>query len=171
MIFFGANDACLEGAEGSQHVPVERYKQNLIDIINHSAVKAHNPRIILVTPPPMNEYVAEENDRSKGLMDRRRTADHTKMYADAAREVAKEQNVAVLDLWSVLMKHAGWSEGEHPLPGSKKLPRNPFMRMMLHDGKSGMCISFVLTPRGLVVELWVVLSERRFRCSAAQYQS
>lgn len=82
----------------------------------------------------MNEYVAEEMDRNKGIPEARRKASHTKLYADAAREVAAEADVAVLDLWKLLMNHAGWQEGETPLPGSKEIPPNMFLRMLLHDG-------------------------------------
>lgn len=120
-------------------MPLNRYKQNLIDIITHPLVRQQKPRIILVTPPPVNEYACEDNDRAKGILVPRRRADHTRMYADAVREVAKEvqvMDVALLDLWSLMMTHAGWSEGDHPLPGSKSIAPNPFLRMLLHDGES-----------------------------------
>lgn len=116
-------------------MPLDRYKQNLIDIIQHPKIQAQQPRIILVTPPPVNEYATELNDAGKGIHERRRTADHTKLYADVVREVAKSQKVGLLDLWTVLMKHAGWNEGTKPLPGSKELPPNTFMRLLLHDGE------------------------------------
>ncbi len=62
-----------------------------------------------------------------------RTAEHTKKYADACREVGNEVGVAVLDLWSVFMAAAGWKEGE-PLPGSRTIEQNPVLRDWLHDG-------------------------------------
>lgn len=136
VICFGANDACLKDAPGSQHVPLDRFKQNLIDMVTHPIVKRHNPRIVLVTPPAMNEYAVEENDRIKGYLEPRRKANHTKLYAEAVCEVAKELDVAVLDFWSLLMTQAGWKEGDYPLPGSKELPPNMHLRMLLHDGES-----------------------------------
>lgn len=135
VIFFGANDSCLKGAAGSQHVPLERYKQNLRNIIRHPVLQEHNPRIILVAPPPVNEYTAEENDRGKGYIYPRRKAEHTKLYADAAKDVAKELNVTSLDLWTAFMRHAGYDEKSGKLPGSKEIEQNAFLRMLLHDGE------------------------------------
>lgn len=57
------------------------------------------------------------------------------MYAQAVRDVAAEHKIALLDLWKVFMNHAGWKEGQFPLPGSKAVPPNPFLRMLMHDGK------------------------------------
>lgn len=62
-----------------------------------------------------------------------RTAEKTKVYADAAREVGVELGLEVLDLWSVFMERAGWEEGQ-PLPGSKKSPGNQVLQGLLCDG-------------------------------------
>ncbi|KAL9083772.1 MAG: hypothetical protein Q9165_008382 [Trypethelium subeluteriae] len=133
-IFFGANDARLPNQYASpQHISPEQYRENLEQIIQHPAVKAQSPRIILITPPPIDEYLVEIADRAKGFDEKRRTAENTRRYADIVKEVGKENNVAVLDLWTALMLEAGWSDNE-PLLGSKKLPKNPKMEKMLHDG-------------------------------------
>lgn len=98
-------------------------------------VVAHKPRIILITPPPVNEYRLEESDLAKGLTDPRRTAEHTKKYADATREVGADLGVAVLDIWSLFMVEAGWEPGQ-PLVGSKKVPRSETLDELLVDGQS-----------------------------------
>ena len=134
-VFFGANDACLPGSSTDQHVPLELFKQNLIDIIRHSSVIVHRPRIILITPPPVNEFALEESDLLKGLTDPRRTAEHTKRYADATREVGIELDVVVLDIWSIFMAMTGWKEGE-TLVGSKKVGRSNVLDALLADGTS-----------------------------------
>lgn len=67
------------------------------------------------------------------FFDRQRTAEHTKMYADACREIGKELGVPVLDLWSVFMAEAGWRKGE-PLAGSIINERNKVLGELLHDG-------------------------------------
>jgi hypothetical protein len=36
----------------------------------------------LITPPPVDEYRLEESDKEKGVHEIRRTAEHTKLYAD-----------------------------------------------------------------------------------------
>ncbi len=63
VVFYGANDARLEDNEGGvqQHVPLEQYRENLIRIITDPRVKAHNPKIIVMTPPPIDEYMWEKS--------------------------------------------------------------------------------------------------------------
>lgn len=140
VIFFGANDACLPGAAGSQHVPLEAFKNNLLRMVKHTSLGPHKPHIILITPPPINEYLCEENDRLKGYNDNRRKANHTALYAEAVREVAKlssSYDVALVDLYAAFMKHVGQPEDREVLEGSKERPPNTALEMLLHDGKSG----------------------------------
>lgn len=115
-------------------MPVNQFKGNLKAIINHSSVVAQEPRIILITPPPVNEYRLEESDLVNGLTDPRRTAEHTKEYADATREVGGELGVAVFDIWSIIMAKAGWKPGQ-PLIGSKKVARSEVLDNLLVDGQ------------------------------------
>ena len=133
-IFFGANDACLPGSSTGQDVPLNDFKRYLTAIVQHPSVTAQNPRLILITPPPVNEYKLEESDLVMGLTDPRRTAEHTKKYADACREVGTQLGVAVLDIWSIMMAKTGWREGE-PLVGSKKVARNEILEGLLIDGE------------------------------------
>ena len=135
MVFFGANDACLPSSSTGQHVPLNQYKANLRAILGHTLVKRQQPHLILVTPPPVNEYQLEVSDLEKGIVEIRRTAEHTRKYADACREVGNELGVTVLDLWSTFMVKAGWRSGE-PLPGSKKAPMSRILEELLHDGMS-----------------------------------
>ncbi|KAL9089476.1 MAG: hypothetical protein Q9159_002516 [Coniocarpon cinnabarinum] len=133
VIFFGANDSCLQGAPGSQHVPLHVYAQNLEKIIAHARAK-QVARIILVTPPPINEYATEENDRSKGYTEPRRKASHTVLYADAARKVAQVHDVTILDLNALFLQHAGQADGGLVPEGSKEKPLNSQLRRLLYDG-------------------------------------
>ncbi len=118
-----------------QHVPLEKFKQNLKDIIGHEMVKAHQPTVILITPPPVDEYALELRDLLKGSTGLTRTAEHTKKYADACRDVGSEMGSTVVDLWTAIMARAGWQAGD-ALPGSKTVPRNQVLRDVLRDGKS-----------------------------------
>ena len=80
-------------------MPLNDYKQYLKAIVQHPSVTTQNPRLILITPPPINEYKLEESDFvKKGVTVPQRTAEHTKKYADACREVGKELGVAILDI-------------------------------------------------------------------------
>ncbi|KAL1998670.1 hypothetical protein VTN02DRAFT_5769 [Thermoascus thermophilus] len=130
-IFFGANDSILPGFY--QHVPLEEYKENLTAIIKHPATRAQDPKILLLTPPPVNEYQLATLDLQKGFPSPSRTASNTKRYADACREVAGSLGVPVVDIWTAFMKAAGWQEGQ-PLPGSKEIPNNAVLEGLLSDG-------------------------------------
>lgn len=99
----------------------------------HPALQAHSPHIVLITPPPVDERLCEANDRAKGINVTRRTAENTARYAQGIRNVGKELNLPVLDLWSAFMKVAGWNEGE-ALPGSGSIPQNPVLAGLMHDG-------------------------------------
>lgn len=135
-MFFGANDAVLP--PGDQHVPLETYKESLKAIVTHDVVNAQKTKILLLTPPPVNEYQLEPNDFAKGLRTLSRTATNTRIYADACREVGNSLGIPVVDIWSAFMKQAGWTEGQ-PLAGSKSAPANEKLAALLSDG-STLCL-------------------------------
>ncbi|KAJ9614395.1 hypothetical protein H2200_002531 [Cladophialophora chaetospira] len=123
-VFFGANDACVPGHP--QHVPLDTYIASLRGIINHPALKTHDTKVILITPPPVDEYQLGGGDR---------TAAHTAKYARAARELGEELHLPTLDLWTTFMRKAGWTEGSSgALTGSKDAPRNEVLGKLLVDG-------------------------------------
>jgi hypothetical protein len=132
VIFFGANDACLPLA-GGHHVPLADYRQNIQKIIEHPTVKAQSPRIILITPPPVNEYQHLEEDRQKAFDTLRRTAKNTKLYVDACKDVGKSLGIPVVDIWSAFLKKAGWVEGE-TLVGSLERPESEIFTGLFSDG-------------------------------------
>lgn len=134
-MFFGANDAVLP--PGDQYVPLEKYVQNLKAIIQHPVVRYGGTKIVLLTPPPVNEYQLTAFDLSKGVTPLSRSANNTKLYADACREVGKSLHVAIADIWSAFMREAGWVEGQ-PIAGSKEIPENPKLASLLIDGQSSL---------------------------------
>ncbi|KAI8364671.1 SGNH hydrolase-type esterase domain-containing protein [Radiomyces spectabilis] len=107
-IFFGANDASLPFS--FQHVPLERFQANLekmISLIKDPASPYYNPglRILLVTPPPLNESQWEKCCIEKGEP-MNRSAEVTRTYADMVRHVGQQANVAVADIWTRLTDRA-----------------------------------------------------------------
>jgi lysophospholipase L1-like esterase len=112
---------------------VETYKENLKKIIQHPATVAQNPRILILTPPPVNEYQLEEFDIAKDTPHPSRTVKQTKLYSEAAREVAASLGIAVVDLWTAFMTAAGWKDGE-PLIGSRDAPNNEKLQSFFTDG-------------------------------------
>lgn len=116
-------------------MPLEEYRRRLKEIITHEAVRAQGTKVLLLTPPPVNEYQLEAFDREKGFATPSRTAKNTKLYADACRDVGNALDTIVVDIWSAFMHEAGWTEGE-PLAGSKEIPRNEKLAALLTDGTS-----------------------------------
>lgn len=115
-----------------------RFKSNLRAILTHPNILAHNPRIILITTPPVDEYQLKDDHRPDGKVDKGRCAENAHAYAEACRQVGAEliaegANLAVCDLWSAMMDHAEW-KGEYKLPGSLKAEQNSRFSQMLHDG-------------------------------------
>jgi len=135
FVFFGANDASLPGALNKQHIPLDQYKKNLETIIRHPRVAAHNPRVILITPPPIDEHSMAVANPGQKL---ERVAATTKAYADAVCEVGEKLHVPVVNLWNVFMARTGWTAdawktGDH-LPGSTSLAQHDALVELLSDG-------------------------------------
>ncbi|KAF2105940.1 SGNH hydrolase-type esterase domain-containing protein [Lophiotrema nucula] len=129
VLFFGANDASLPNAENKQHVPLEEYKDNLKKIVTHPLVTAHNPRVILVAPPPVNEHLFEPVNR---------VATGTRQYAEAVVELGKELDVPVVNLWNAFMAKTGWEAEKwkigDPIPGSLNAAPNDGLVELMYDG-------------------------------------
>ncbi|KAF2846419.1 SGNH hydrolase [Plenodomus tracheiphilus IPT5] len=137
-IFFGANDASLPDAPNKQHVPLDEYKDNLEKIITHPKIVAHNPRIILIAPPPINEHLWWPRDQSNGYTSVSRLASTTKVYAEAVCHVGEKLNVPVVNLWKAFMaktelKADAWKLGD-PVPGSLDVPQNDALVELMYDG-------------------------------------
>jgi lysophospholipase L1-like esterase len=131
---------------------LETYKENLQKLIQHPATKAQNPRIIIITPPPVNEYQLEAFDNAKDTPHPSRTAHTTKIYAEAAKEVGASLNVPVADIWSSFMSTVGWKEGQ-ALIGSRDAPDNEQFSGLFTDGKWGMACCLHLSGIELTKDL------------------
>lgn len=94
---------------------------------------AQQPRVLIITPTPINEYQLQRFDEDKGNVHPTRTNQRTREYAEAAQEVASSLNVPAVDLWTTFMTAAGWKEGQ-PLIGSREAPSNEKLASLLTDG-------------------------------------
>lgn len=56
-------------------------------------------------------------------------------YAAVVREVGKDNDVPVLDVWTTFMEKAGWKLGDAVLRGSKESGKNPVLSDLLYDGE------------------------------------
>jgi hypothetical protein len=137
-IFFGANDSSLPDAPNKQHIPLDEFIKNLKEIIFHPQIKAHDPRIILVAPPPINEHLWWPRDQSNGYTSVSRLASTTKVYADAVVELGAELNLPVVNLWKAFMAKTdfradAWKLGDQ-LPGSLDVAQNDALVELMYDG-------------------------------------
>jgi lysophospholipase L1-like esterase len=101
VILFGANDAVVKEDE-LHHVPIVEYKSNLKDIISRLRLgKCRN--ILLLTPPPIyEEQLKVRNTMKKKAIVLDRTNERTRIYRDAALEVAMEVGVPAVDVFKEL---------------------------------------------------------------------
>ncbi|KAI0180018.1 SGNH hydrolase [Hypoxylon sp. FL1284] len=106
LVLFGANDACIDIPTNNQRVPIEKYKENLVKIITHDHVKAHNPKILLVAPPPLDQIRITELDLANGHPQATREAENSARYCEVVRTVAAETGVTLIDLQKAVMEKA-----------------------------------------------------------------
>ncbi|KAK2592476.1 hypothetical protein QQS21_009821 [Conoideocrella luteorostrata] len=140
VVLFGANDAVLPLPTTSQHVPIEQYKENLTRIVTHPHIQAHNPKILLVTPPPVDEIKITKLDTADGHTSTTRMLARSAAYSEKAREVARENpGVIVIDLWKAIMDKAismtpnDFTPGG-PWLGSPENGKQGGLDSLLHDG-------------------------------------
>ncbi|KAL9189997.1 hypothetical protein ACHAXT_009672 [Thalassiosira profunda] len=93
IIGYGANDSCLpDGAHARHHVPLEEYASNLRGMVDTIQTwnAQKNVAVALVTPPPCDTEMQKESRHNENV---------TRLYADACIEVAREEEVPVVDAW------------------------------------------------------------------------
>jgi lysophospholipase L1-like esterase len=138
VVFFGANDSSVPEAENRQHVPLDEYLSNLEAIISHPSVTAHNPKIVLIAPAPIDEHLVWANDAAQGRTVISRKNAVLKEYSEAVVALGGRLGVPVVDLWKAFMAKTGWTEenwkqGE-PLVGSLDVEQNQELVRLMHDG-------------------------------------
>jgi lysophospholipase L1-like esterase len=104
-IFFGANDSGLPIAKA--HVPIERYKDNLttmVNMIKDTNSEYYNPsiRLVLITPPPVDEVKWKERCENQGD-ELNRTNENARLYGEVVKQIAREHGIVAIDVWSHFM--------------------------------------------------------------------
>lgn len=117
-LWLGANDAALkDGRSGDQHVPLEEFRVQLSEIIKAIRDGAPTAKLLLLTPPPVDEQARLELCESPALLDRSVAA--VQGYAQAVVDIAAAERLEVLDVYAMLMqmeppqRHALFSDGLH----------------------------------------------------------
>uniref|UniRef100_A0A0D6QZP6 Uncharacterized protein n=1 Tax=Araucaria cunninghamii TaxID=56994 RepID=A0A0D6QZP6_ARACU len=114
-VFFGANDAALLGRSNErQHVPLQEYKTNLHRIVTHLKKCSDSMLIVLITPPPIDEFERRQYARAtygeNAAKLPERTNEVAGTYAKSCIEVATDSGVPVIDLWSKMQETLGWEQ-------------------------------------------------------------
>ncbi|XP_054034768.1 isoamyl acetate-hydrolyzing esterase 1 homolog [Dryobates pubescens] len=108
-LFFGANDSALEELNPKQHVPLEEYAANLKSMVQYlSSVGITQDRVLLITPPPLQEAAWEQACLAKGERLNRSNAS-AGQYAQACVQAARACGTDVLDLWTLMQKDQDFS--------------------------------------------------------------
>lgn len=94
-IFFGSNDACISG---SQHVPLNEYKDNIRRLAGMLKAKGIKP--IIVGPALHDQEKWHKLAPEEVAAGRIRSSEKFKEYSDAAKEVAEDENIPFVDLHS-----------------------------------------------------------------------
>lgn len=101
-IFFGANDSAIKEVNPKQHIPQDEYVQNLKSMIEYlKSISITEDKVILITPPPLEEAAWEKECIIKGCQLNRLNS-VTGKYAGACVQVAAECGTDVLDLWTLM---------------------------------------------------------------------
>ena len=109
IVLFGANDAVIPMETTHQGIDKDAYRRNLREIVTHDIFCAHKPKkILLVTPPPVDEIKTTPADKAWGHPLPCREAKRSAQYSQIAREVAAEvgEPVVLVDLWKAIMEKA-----------------------------------------------------------------
>ena len=115
LIWFGANDSVLPSKV--QYVPLDDFKTNLAELarlVTSPESEYHNPdtRVILLTPPPVNTQQRGADLSSRNPpQENDRAFENTAKYAEAVREVARQEKLPIVDVYSRLWEGCGKKEG------------------------------------------------------------
>jgi len=142
-VFFGANDASLpDRCSAFQHVPLNEYKQNIHSIVSSLKKRWPKTRILLITPPPIDEegrlrhpYV----ENPMGLPER--TNEAAGAYAKACVSAAEECGLPVVDLWTKMQQLPDWEnvylrDGLHLTPSGNRIVFDEVVSKLKTEGLS-----------------------------------
>lgn len=133
-VVFGANDATCAAANNGFHVLSGEYKEKFKAILSYPGITAQECRVLLIALPPVDEHQHRIKDAAAGRSRLTRFAHLANECADVRRSTGGELGLPVLDLWSSIMRRAGW-EGDEVLAGSVVAPKNDVLGELLSDGK------------------------------------
>ena len=104
-VFLGTNDAELPDDPDTGNVPISEFTANLREIVKYVLERGvPADRIILITPPPVNEVKWLELYKRKV-----RSNELTKIYTETVVAVAAESGTHIVQLYSKIMAMPNWT--------------------------------------------------------------
>ncbi|KAJ2400883.1 isoamyl acetate-hydrolyzing esterase [Coemansia sp. RSA 2559] len=109
----------------------------------HNAESAHyspDTRVLIVTPPAVGEKMTAEQFNNRGWTYNPHNNTVTKMYAEAAIEVAKDMNLPFVDIWTAIERRVQKSSKHRPVllrnsTFSAELGSYAIKQIEVNDGK------------------------------------
>ncbi|XP_064598324.1 isoamyl acetate-hydrolyzing esterase 1 homolog [Liolophura sinensis] len=108
-IFLGANDSNDSIINLRQHVPLEEFKQNLVEIVEYlQSIGVGRDKIVLIGPPAVDEQAWARYSREVNNMESGKTDALTKAYSQAVSQAASQSGTEFIDIFSEMKKSDNW---------------------------------------------------------------
>ncbi|KAJ3072714.1 isoamyl acetate-hydrolyzing esterase, partial [Rhizoclosmatium hyalinum] len=109
VLWIGTNDSALKG-QSNQHVPAEKYKQYVKEMVNTTLAVAKDARILIITPPPIGSTLVFSYYTFDSIKLYRNTC--IEAFSDLKESVGASvrQNLLLLDTWDLLVPNKAYEE-------------------------------------------------------------
>lgn len=116
VVMLGTNDAAEPNDGGRNHVPLDEYAANLAELLDYiKSCGVPDSKVVLVTPPPLDEERWKAHTGRKGRPTRR--LETTKKYVDRCFQIGQQRGITTVDAFNGLIKEPNWrsffAEGLH----------------------------------------------------------
>ncbi|OVA02688.1 Lipase [Macleaya cordata] len=135
IVYFGGNDSMGPHSSGlGPHVPLQEYIENMRKIAIHLKSLSEKTRIIYLSCPPLNEEKLRQST-STIFSQLVRTNEICRIYSEACKELCREMDLKVVDLWSAIQKRDDWmnacfTDGVHLSSEGSKVVVEEIMKVL-----------------------------------------
>ncbi|KAI9153841.1 hypothetical protein LWI28_017378 [Acer negundo] len=136
IVYFGGNDSMRPNPDGlGPHVPLPEYIENMRKIALHLKSLSAKTRIIIISPPPVNEQQIRET-LSHIIPDGSRTNEDCRIYSEACLKLCRELDVKAIDLWTAMQQRDDWltacfTDGIHLSSEGSKIVLKEILKILL----------------------------------------
>ncbi|KAL4229114.1 isoamyl acetate-hydrolyzing esterase [Mactra antiquata] len=109
-IFLGANDSVDSVLCPNQHVPLNEFKKNMIDMVQYLMdIGVNKEKIVIISPPTCDEQKWQSDCEEKGRVFGKFNGP-TKDYAKVCIEVGEEIGTQTVDLYTAMSCQKDWED-------------------------------------------------------------